>query len=383
MLSLGVGPGGEITQLYSFFVVGVLHLITAVFLASGGLYHSIIGNERLEETTIGSLSTILWVDRFRITAILGVHLVLLGLGSLTLFDKAITIGLYDTWAGGGGDVQLIKELSVNYNPYVLVRYLLRAPFGSEGWMISMNSMEDLVGGHYWVGSGSVIGGIWHIITATTDVFSRGFTWSGEAYLSYSCSALALCGFIAAVFSWYNNTAYPSEFYGPTGPEASQAQRFTFLVRDHSLGIQIASSQGPTALGKYLMRSPTGEIIFGGETMRFWSMQASWVEPLRTSFGLNVQAIQSDIQTWQERRAAEYMTHAPLASLNSVGGVATEINSINYLSSRSWLTCSHWFFAFFLLVGHWWHGARTKVVSISAELGISRIHEPVLYLSSID
>ena len=158
MLSLGVGPGGEITQLYSFFVVGVLHLITAVFLASGGLYHSIIGNERLEETTLGSLSTILWVDRFRITAILGVHLVFLGLGSLTLFDKAITTGLYDTWAGGGGDVQLIKELSVNYNPYVLVRYLLRAPFGSEGWMISMNSMEDLTGGvllgwfrfsHWW------------------------------------------------------------------------------------------------------------------------------------------------------------------------------------------------------------------------------------------
>jgi len=70
------------------------------------------------------------------TAILGVHLVFLGLGVLTLFDKAITTGLYDTWAGGGGDVRLIKELSVNYNPYVLVRYLLRAPFGSEGWMIS-------------------------------------------------------------------------------------------------------------------------------------------------------------------------------------------------------------------------------------------------------
>jgi hypothetical protein len=28
-------------------------------------------------------------------------------------------------------------------------------------------------------------------------------------------------------------------------------------------------QGPTGLGKYLMRSPSGEIIFGGETMRFW------------------------------------------------------------------------------------------------------------------
>jgi photosystem II CP43 chlorophyll apoprotein len=37
-----------------------------------------------------------------------------------------------------------------------------------------------------------------------------------------------------LFVWYNNTAYPSEFFGPTGPEASQAQAFTFLVRDQRL-----------------------------------------------------------------------------------------------------------------------------------------------------
>jgi photosystem II CP43 chlorophyll apoprotein len=61
------------------------------------------------------------------------------------------------------------------------------------------------------------------------------------------------------------TAYPSEFYGPTGPEA-QSQAFTFLVRDQRLA-NVASAQ-PTGLGKYLMRAPTGEIIFGGETMRF-------------------------------------------------------------------------------------------------------------------
>ena len=50
----------------------------------------------------------------------------------------------------------------------------------------------------------------------------------------------------------NNTAYPSEFFGPTGPEASQAQAFTFLVRDQRLGANVASAQGPTGLGKYLM-----------------------------------------------------------------------------------------------------------------------------------
>lgn len=36
--------------------------------------------------------------------------------------------------------------------------------------------------------------------------------------------------------------------------------------------------GPTGLGKYLMRSPTGEIIFGGETMRFWDFRGPWLEP---------------------------------------------------------------------------------------------------------
>ena len=55
--------------------------------------------------------------------------------------------------------------------------------------------------------------------------------------------------------WFNNTVYPSEFYGPTGPEASQSQAFTFLIRDQRLGASVAQAQAPTGLGKYLMRSP--------------------------------------------------------------------------------------------------------------------------------
>jgi photosystem II CP43 chlorophyll apoprotein len=383
-LAFSVGPGGVLTDVYSYFVIGVLHLISSGVLALGGIYHAIFGAERLEETTYAFNFAYQWQDRFRITAILGAHLGTLAIAAFLLFIKAVYLGgLYDTSASGGGDVRLIKDTCVTLNPYVLGRYLLRAPFGSEGWIISINNIEDLVGGHYWVGVYCLIGGLWHIQTRPFGIIVRGFTWSGEAYLSYSLSALALLGFIAAVYSWYNNTAYPSEFYGPTGPEASQAQGFTFLVRDQKLGIKVASSQGPTALPKYLMRSPTGEIIFGGETMRFWSMQAGWVEPLRTSFGLDIYKIQSDIQTWQERRAAEYMTHAPLGSLNSVGGVATEINSVNYVSPRSWLTSSHWILAYFILVGHWWHGGRARSSALSSERGLSRIYEPLLYMRPID
>ena len=115
-------------------------------------------------------------------------------------------------------------------------------------------------------------------------------WLKLTYLTL-CPGLSLCGFIAALFSWYNNTGYPSEVYGPTGPEASQAQSFTFLVRDSRLGVKVSSSEGPTALGKYLMRSPTGEIIFGGETMRFWSVEGQWIEGLRSSLGIDLNTIE--------------------------------------------------------------------------------------------
>lgn len=306
------------------------------------------------------------------------------MASILLFVRALfEEGLYDTWTSGGGDVRVIKDRAVSLNPYVLGRYVLRAPFGSEGWIISINNLEDIVGGHYWVRIGCLLGGLWHVPTTPTRSVLAAYLWSGEAYLSYSLSALSMSGLIAAIYSWYNNTAYPSEFFGPTGPEASQAQSFTFLVRDQKLGINIASTQGPTSLGKYLMRSPSGDLIFGGETMRFWAMQGGWIESLRAAYGLDITKLSSDIQSWQERRAAQYMTHAPLGSLNSVGGVATEINSVNYVSTRSWLTSWHWTLGFFILVGHWWHAGRAKAAALSSERGLSRIYEPVLYIRPID
>ena len=295
-LALAVGPGGEITELYAYFVISVLHLISSAVLALGGLFHSLVGPEKLEETAYGFIYSYQWEDRYRLTAILAAHLGTLSFGSLLLFIKAVYLGgIYDSWCSGGGDVRMIKESAVTVNPYVLGRYLIRVPFGNAGWIISINNMEDLIGGHYWLGIYLLLGTVWHIQSRPFSFIVRGFTWQAEAYLAYSLSSISVCGFIAATYSWYNNTAYPSEFYGSTGPEASQAQAFTFLIRDQKLGINVASSQGPTALGKYLMRSPTGEIIFGGETMRFWSMSGSWLESLRTSIGLDVNKIQTDIQ----------------------------------------------------------------------------------------
>jgi photosystem II CP43 chlorophyll apoprotein len=214
-------------------------------------------------------------------------------------------------------------------------------------------MEDIIGGHWWVGILCFFGGILHIKSIPASWARRALIWSGEAYLSYSLGALSLMGLTASIFVWYNNTAYPSEFYGPTG------------------------------LGKYLMRAPSGEIIFGGETMRFWDMNSPWVSSLRGPIGLDLKKLRTDIQPWQERRAADFMTHAPLGALNSVGGVATEINSVNYVSPRSWLTTSHFFLGFFLWIGHLWHAGRARSSAVSAEKGISRQNEPTLFIEPID
>ena len=47
-LGWGVGPGGEILDIYPYFVVGVLHLISSAVLGFGGIYHSLFGPDTLE-----------------------------------------------------------------------------------------------------------------------------------------------------------------------------------------------------------------------------------------------------------------------------------------------------------------------------------------------
>ena len=379
-LGWGVGAGGEVFDTFPYFVVGVLHLISSAVLGFGGIYHAVRGPETLEEYS--AFFGYDWKDKNKMTNIIGFHLIILGCGALLLVLKAMFFGgVYDTWAPGGGDVRVISNPTLN--PAVIFGYLIKAPFGGEGWIISVDNMEDVIGGHIWIGLTCIAGGIWHIFTKPFAWSRRASIWSGEAYLSYSLGALSLMGFIACVMVWFNNTVYPSEFYGPTGPEASQAQALTFLIRDQRLGANVGSAQGPTGLGKYLMRSPSGEIIFGGETMRFWDFRGPWLEPLRGPNGLDLEKIKNDIQPWQARRAAEYMTHAPLGSLNSVGGVATEINSFNYVSPRAWLATSHFVLGFFFLIGHLWHAGRARAAAGGFEKGINRETEPVMFMPDLD
>ena len=109
----------------------------------------------------------------------------------------------------------------------------------------------------------------------------------------------------------------------------------------------------------------------------------WLEPLRGPNGLDLSKLKNDIQPWQERRAAEYMTHAPLGSLNSVGGVATEINAVNFVSPRSWLATSHFCLGFFFFIGHLWHAGRARAAAAGFEKGLFRDYEPVMSMRPLE
>lgn len=99
--------------------------------------------------------------------------------------------------------------------------------------------------------------------------------------------------------------------------------------------------------------------------------------------MDLSRLKKDIQPWQERYFAEYMTHAPLGSLNSVGGVAKEINEVNYVSPRSWLDTSHFVLGFFLFVGYLWNARKARAAAAVFEKGIDRDFEPVLSMTPLN
>lgn len=65
--------------------------------------------------------------------------------------------IYDTWAPGGRDVRNVINLTLS--PSILFGYLLKSPFWGEGWIVSVDDLEDIIGGYVWLISICILGGI--------------------------------------------------------------------------------------------------------------------------------------------------------------------------------------------------------------------------------
>ncbi len=206
-LGLGVGAGGTIVDTSPYFAIGVIHLISSAFLGAGGLFHVFKGPSKLEGSA--EFFGYRWDDANKMTTIIGIHLMLLGAGALLLVVKAMAYGgLYDPIAQ---NVRLVT--SPNLDPVDIFGYLIGT--GGKLWLASVDSLEDIVGGHIYMAALCAIGGVWHLLTQPFGWAKRLFVWSGEAYLSYSIGALSLMAFIATLFVSVNAIAFPPEFFGST------------------------------------------------------------------------------------------------------------------------------------------------------------------------
>ncbi len=203
----GVAAGGAVVDTYPYFAIAMIHLVAAAILGAGALYGVTKGPKVLADSEFSGAQRFHfeWDDFETQGRILGHHLLFLGAACLLFATWACTHGVYDPVAGE------VRAISPSLNIVRFFKYGWATP-GFNPYFV--NNLEDVIGGHFFVSSLYIAGGIWHILVKPWPYTDKIYVKSGEALLAYALAGLAFAGFNAAYFCSVNDVVFPVELFGP-------------------------------------------------------------------------------------------------------------------------------------------------------------------------
>ncbi len=191
--------------------IGILHLIFSMVYAGGGLMHAVLFPEKIEDSNIiqARKFKLEWNNPDNQTFILGHHLIFFGVACAWFVEWARVHGIYDPALGA------VRQ--VNYNLDLAMIWQRQFDF------ITIDSLEDVMGGHAFLAFAEITGGAFHVIAGSTpwekkrlgtfSKFKGSELLSAEAVLSWSLAGIGWMAIVAAFWCASNTTVYPEAWYG--------------------------------------------------------------------------------------------------------------------------------------------------------------------------
>jgi len=207
LATLGIGfdaNGVAMGDTKPVLAIAIVHLVSSMVLAAGGLLHSLLLPGNLEDSEVARARkfNIEWDNPDKLTFILGHHLIILGFAVIAFVEWARVHGIYDPAIGSVRQVEYELNLDKIWN--------------HETEVLTIDSLEDVMGGHAFLAFLEIIGGVFHICTKQfgeyTEFKGKGLL-GAEAILSYSVVGVSYMAFVAAFWCASNTTIYPVDLYG--------------------------------------------------------------------------------------------------------------------------------------------------------------------------
>ena len=186
--------------------IAIVHLILSMVYGGGGLLHAVLFVEDMQDSEVPQAKKfkLEWNNPDNQTFILGHHLIFFGVANIWFVEWARVHGIYDP------AVEAIRQVNYNLD--------LTSIWNHQFDFLTIDSLEDVMGGHAFLAFFQLGGGAFHIATkqiGTYTKFKGAGLLSAEAILSWSLAGIGWMAIVAAFWCSQNTTVYPEAWYGET------------------------------------------------------------------------------------------------------------------------------------------------------------------------